>query len=51
MVKFFLDDTLFVESLKDYIKIFTTSKTIITKQPISSLEELLPSDLFIRIRR
>jgi DNA-binding LytR/AlgR family response regulator len=51
MVKVFLDDVLFVESLKDYIKIFTTNKTIITKQPISSLEELLPSDAFIRIHR
>ena len=51
MVKVFLDDILFVESLKDYVKIFTTTKTIITKQPISSLEELLPSDAFIRIHR
>lgn len=51
MVKIFLDDILFVESLKDYIKIFTTTKTIITKQPISSLEELLPDDGFIRIHR
>lgn len=51
MVKVFLDNILFVESLKDYIKIFTTTKTIITKQPISSLEELLPSDAFIRIHR
>lgn len=51
MVKILLDDILFIESLKDYIKIITKSKTIITKQPISSLEELLPSDSFIRIHR
>ena len=51
MVKVFLDDILFVESLKDYIRIFTATKTIITKQPISSLEELLPADAFIRIHR
>ena len=51
MVKIFLDDILFVESLKDYIRIFTATKTIITKQPISSLEELLPADGFIRIHR
>jgi len=51
MVKVFLDDILFVESLKDYIKIVTSKKTIVTKQPISSLEELLPADSFIRIHR
>jgi DNA-binding LytR/AlgR family response regulator len=51
MVKVFLDDILFVESLKDYIKVFTTKKTIITKQPISSLEEMLPKEAFIRIHR
>lgn len=51
MVKVFLDDILFVESLKDYIKVFTTKKNIITKQPISSLEEMLPKEAFIRIHR
>ena len=51
MVKVFLDDILFLESMKDYIKIFTGTKTIITKQPISSLEELLPADTFVRIHR
>ena len=51
MVKVFLDDILFLESMKDYIKIFTQTKTIITKQPISSLEELLPADAFVRIHR
>ena len=51
MVKVFLDDILFVESLKDYIKIVTNSRIIVTKQPISSLEELLPTDSFIRIHR
>ena len=51
MVKVFLNDILFVESLKDYIKIVTTTKAIVTKQAISSLEELLPADSFIRIHR
>ena len=37
--------------MKDYIKIFSKTKTIITKQPISSLEELLPADAFVRIHR
>ena len=51
MVKIFLDDILFIESIKDYIKIYTRSKSIVTKQPISSVELLLPSDSFIRIHR
>jgi DNA-binding LytR/AlgR family response regulator len=51
MVKVFLDDILYIESLKDYIRIFTRNKTIVTKQPISSLEQILPHDGFIRIHR
>ncbi len=43
-------DLLFIESLKNYIKVVTTDKTIITKYPISMIEENLPSS-FIRIHR
>lgn len=46
-----LDDILYIESLKDYIKVVTTNKTIITKQSISSVEETLPKKQFIRIHR
>lgn len=51
MVKVFLDDILFIESLKDYIKVVTTTKVIISKQAISSLDEMLPKDSFIRVHR
>jgi DNA-binding LytR/AlgR family response regulator len=51
MVKVFMEDILFIESLKDYIRIFTQHKSIVTKQAISSLEEMLPRDDFIRIHR
>jgi DNA-binding LytR/AlgR family response regulator len=51
MVKVFLEDILFIESLKDYIKIVTTHKVIISKQSISSLEEMLPKDAFVRVHR
>ena len=44
-------DVLFIESLKDYIKVVTKEKTIITKQSISSIEENLPVHLFIRVHR
>jgi DNA-binding LytR/AlgR family response regulator len=51
MVKVFLEDILFIESLKDYIKVVTTTKAIVSKQAISSLEEMLPKDAFIRVHR
>lgn len=51
MLKVYLDDILFIESLKDYIKVVTLQKTIVTRQPISSLEEMLPKESFIRIHR
>jgi len=49
--KIAVGDILFVESLKDYIKVVTIDKTIVTKQSISSLEEMLPMDAFARIHR
>jgi DNA-binding LytR/AlgR family response regulator len=51
MIKVALDEILYIESLKDYIKVITPGKTIITKQSISSLEETLPKDKFLRIHR
>jgi DNA-binding LytR/AlgR family response regulator len=33
------------------VKIITSTKTVITKQSISSLEEMLPKDAFVRIHR
>jgi DNA-binding LytR/AlgR family response regulator len=50
-LKVLLNDILYIESLKDYIKVVTTTKTIITKQSISTLEEMLPKDAFTRIHR
>ena len=51
VIKIALDDILYIESLKDYIKVVTINKTIITKQSISSLEEMLPKGSFTRIHR
>ena len=50
-LKISLDDILYVESLKDYIKVVTTTRNIITKQSISSLEDALPENNFVRIHR
>lgn len=51
MVKVLLNDILFIEALKDYIKIITTSGTLVTKHVLSTLENLLPSEEFLRIHK
>lgn len=51
MVKVMLSDILYIESLKDYIRVKTETKEIISYQKISFLEEKLPSDKFLRIHR
>ena len=51
MVKVMLQDILYIESMKDYIKVVTTNGTIITKQSISSAEEMLPEKEFARVHR
>ena len=51
MVKVMLRDILYIESMKDYVKIFTSHGTIITKQSISSVEAMLPAKEFVRSHR
>jgi DNA-binding LytR/AlgR family response regulator len=51
MIKVLLSDIIYIESLKDYIKVVATSGVIITKQSISSVERILPKDRFLRIHR
>ena len=51
MIKVMLQDILYVESMKDYVKIFTTDTTIISRQSISSVEAMLPETAFIRTHR
>ena len=51
MVKIDFNTILYIESLSDYVKIFTSEKTIVIRETISSLEEKLPVKKFIRIHR
>ena len=46
-----LSDIIYIESLKDYIKIVAVSGPIVTRQSISSIKETLPKDMFLRIHR
>jgi DNA-binding LytR/AlgR family response regulator len=51
MVKTKMTDILYIESIKDYVKVKTSEKEIITQQKISYLEESLPKEQFLRIHR
>ena len=51
MVKVMLDDILYIESARDYLKVFTQNNSIITRQTISSVEAMLSDNEFIRIHR
>lgn len=51
MVKVFFNDILFIEALKDYIKIVTHGRTVVTKYVLATLVELLPADEFLRIHK
>ena len=45
----FIDNILYIESWKDYIKLFpTTGKNLLLKQSISSMENLLSDHRFLR---
>lgn len=49
--KVLLKDILFVESLKNYIKVKTTEREIIAYKSLSAIEEELPTQQFIRVHR
>lgn len=51
MIKVLLDDILYIESDKDYVKVFTEKGFIITRQTIASVEAMLSANKFIRIHR
>ncbi|HEY8971619.1 MAG TPA: LytTR family DNA-binding domain-containing protein [Puia sp.] len=50
-VKVFLDEILFIESLREYVRITTRDRNILTKFQLSAIEELLSRNNFIRIHR
>ena len=50
-IKVYLDDILFIESLKEYIKVVTKEKSILTKFQLSQIEQTLAKENFIRVHR
>ena len=51
MIRVSLKDILYIESIKDYVKIKTADKEVVTHQKISILETKLPLNNFIRVHR
>jgi DNA-binding LytR/AlgR family response regulator len=51
LYKLNLEDILYLQAYGDYVKIFTTKKTLLTKERLSILEENLPADRFQKIHR
>jgi len=46
-----LTDIVYIESLKDYVRIQTSSEKIITRETMTEMEQQLPSGMFLRIHR
>jgi DNA-binding LytR/AlgR family response regulator len=52
MKKVFLNDIIYVEGWKDYVKVFlTNNKVLLVRQSISATENLLSDHMFLRIHR
>lgn len=50
-VKLDLQHILYIEGLKDYIKIYSGKKPMLTKCTMKNIEEKLPADEFIRVHK
>ncbi|CAL2089493.1 LytTR family DNA-binding domain-containing protein [Tenacibaculum sp. 190524A05c] len=51
LVKIKYQDILYIESLKDYIKVFTVDNSFLVHKSLTSITEELPSKKFLRIHR
>ncbi len=51
MVKINFNEIRYIESLSDYVKIYTKENVIVTRETISNMEIKLPAALFLRVHR
>lgn len=52
MQKVFVNEILYIESWRDYVKLYlTNSRQLLVKQPISAMENLLSAHKFLRVHR
>ncbi|MEO5572172.1 MAG: LytTR family DNA-binding domain-containing protein [Bacteroidia bacterium] len=50
-VKVYADEILYIESLKDYVRIHTKDRKVVTKFQIGEMEKMLSADNFTRIHK
>ena len=50
-IKVYIDEILYIESVKEYVNVVTADKSITVKFQLSQVEALLPKNNFIRIHR
>ncbi len=46
-----LEDIIYIEGLKDYVKIFTSGRLLLTKTTMKNIIEKLPSERFFRVHK
>jgi len=52
MKKIFVNEIIYIESWKDYVKLFLANgKNVLAKQSISAMENLLSEHMFLRVHR
>ena len=51
IVKVFFDDILFIEGLKEYVKIVCETENIVTFERLKNLEAILPANQFLRVHK
>lgn len=50
-VKIFIEEILYIESFREYIKIYTKEKMVLTRFPLSEIEARLSKSNFLRVHR
>lgn len=50
-IKMFLDEILYIESIKEYIKVTSKNKNILTKFQLGEIDDILNKNNFLRIHR
>jgi two-component system, LytTR family, response regulator LytT len=51
VIKIYFDDILFIEGLKEYVRIVCRDARFVTLESLKNLEELLPKDNFVRVHK
>lgn len=51
IIRLTFEEVLYIEAMREYIRIHTPSQRVVTRMSMSRLEELLPHGTFIRIHR